>query len=117
MSLSLALGRKRQADLCELEASLVYNASSKTVRATQRNSFFFFFKIYLFILCIQVHYPCLQTHQKRALSPITDVCESQCDCWELNSGPLKEQSVLLTTKPSLQLEKPCLKKTKQKSYT
>jgi hypothetical protein len=24
-------------------------------------------------------------------------------CWELNSGPLEEQSVLLTTEPSLQL--------------
>ena len=26
-----------------------------------------------------------------------------CGCWELNSGPLEEQSVLLTTEPSLQL--------------
>ena len=25
-----------------------------------------------------------------------------CGCWELNSGPLEEQSVLLTAKPSLQ---------------
>ena len=37
MSLSLALGRKRQADLCELEASLVYKVSSRTARATERN--------------------------------------------------------------------------------
>ena len=27
-------------------------------------------------------------------------------CWELNSGPLEEQSVLLTTEPALQ---PCLR--------
>jgi hypothetical protein len=27
--------------------------------------------------------------------PIVDGCEPQCDCWELNSGPLEEQSVLL----------------------
>jgi hypothetical protein len=36
--------------------------------------------------------------------PITDGCEPPCDCscWELNSGPLEEQSVLITTEPSLQ---------------
>ena len=41
-------------------------------------------------------------HQKRALDPITDGCEPPCGYWELNSGPLEEQSVLLTTEPSLQ---------------
>lgn len=25
-----------------------------------------------------------------------------CECWELNPGPLEEQLILLTTKPSLQ---------------
>ena len=34
--------------------------------------------------------------------PIADGCEPPCGCWELNSGPLEEQSVLLTTEPSLQ---------------
>jgi len=43
-----------------------------------------------------VHCCCLQTHQKRAWDPITDGCEPPCGCWELNSGPLEEQSVLLT---------------------
>ena len=38
---------------------------------------------------------------KRALNPITDGCEPPCSCWELDSGPLEEQSVLLTTEPSL----------------
>jgi uncharacterized membrane protein len=33
-----ALGRQSQADLCELEASLVYRECSRTARATQRNS-------------------------------------------------------------------------------
>jgi hypothetical protein len=28
--------------------------------------------------------------------PFTDGCEPQCDCRELNSGPLEEQPVLLT---------------------
>jgi hypothetical protein len=40
--------------------------------------------------------------QKRAADPITDGCESPCGCWELNSGPLEEQSVLITTELSLQ---------------
>jgi hypothetical protein len=29
-------------------------------------------------------------------------CEPPCGCWELNSGLLEEQSVLLTAEPSLQ---------------
>jgi hypothetical protein len=31
------LGRQRQVDLCEFEASLVYRVSSRTARDTQRN--------------------------------------------------------------------------------
>jgi hypothetical protein len=42
------------------------------------------------------------THQKKASDPITDGCEPPCGCWELNSGTLEEQSVLLPTEPSLQ---------------
>jgi hypothetical protein len=33
---------------------------------------------------------------------ITDGFEPPCGCWDLNLGPLGEQSVLLTTEPSLQ---------------
>ena len=44
----------------------------------------------------------LQTHQKRASDPITDGCEPPCAFWELNSGLLEEQSVLLTAEQSLQ---------------
>jgi hypothetical protein len=40
----------------------------------------------------------------RALDPITDGCEPPCGCWELNSGPLEEQSVLLTAESSLQCQ-------------
>ena len=29
-----------------------------------------------------------------------DDCEPPCGCWELNRGPLEEQPVLLTAKPS-----------------
>jgi hypothetical protein len=49
-----------------------------------------------------VHCHCLQTPQKRVSDSITDGCEPPCGCWELNSGPLEEWSVLLTTEPSLQ---------------
>ena len=31
-----------------------------------------------------------------------DGCEPPCVCWDLNSGSLEEQSVLLTAKPPLQ---------------
>jgi hypothetical protein len=40
--------------------------------------------------------------QKRTSDPITDGCEPPRGSWELNSGPLKEQPVLLITEPSLQ---------------
>ena len=40
--------------------------------------------------------------QKRASDLITDACEPPYGCWELNSGPLEEQAMLLTTEPSLQ---------------
>ena len=33
----LALGRQRQADLCEFKDNFVYRVSSRTDRATQRN--------------------------------------------------------------------------------
>ena len=41
--------------------------------------------------------------QKRAPDLIIGVCEPPCGCWELNSGSLEEQTVLLTSEPSLQL--------------
>ena len=31
-----------------------------------------------------------------------DCCEPPCGCWDLNSGPLEEQSVLLIAEPSRQ---------------
>ncbi|KAM7325511.1 hypothetical protein ACRRTK_015764 [Alexandromys fortis] len=40
--------------------------------------------------------------QKRAPDLITDGCEPPCGCRELNSGPLEEQAMLLTSEPSLQ---------------
>ena len=44
----------------------------------------------------------LNAHQKMKSDPIIDGCEPQFGFWELNSGPLDEQPVLLTNEPSLQ---------------
>jgi len=59
---------------------------------------FFYFKSFfykdLFILFIWIHCTCHQTHKKRASDPITDGCEPPCGCWELNSVPVEEQSLL-----------------------
>jgi hypothetical protein len=56
----------------------------------------------LFTLLIWLRCSCLQTHQKRSSDPITDGCEPPCGCWELNSGPLADQTVHLAPEPSLQ---------------
>ena len=77
-----------------------------------QNSSWIFKNKYLFkkiYVLYTAHCSFLQTHQKRASDPITDGCEPQCGGWELNSGPLEEQSVLLTSEPSLQYLKQFLK--------
>jgi hypothetical protein len=38
-------------------------------------------------------------YQERAPDPITVGCEPPWGCWELNSGPLEEQPVLLIAEP------------------
>ena len=45
---------------------------------------------------------CMLAGQQRAPDLIIDGCEPPCGCRELNSGSLEEQSVLLTSEPSLQ---------------
>ena len=69
--------------------------------------FFFFycldcFSFFLFLTLIYYTYSFWPTGQKRVPDPITDNCEPSCRCWELNSGPLQEQAMLLTSEPSLQ---------------
>jgi len=59
--------------------------------------------LFFFILCMSTLSLSSDTLiQKRAPDLITDGCEPPCGYWELNSGPLEEQSELLTAKPSLQ---------------
>jgi hypothetical protein len=38
-------------------------------------------------------------YQKRASDPFKGGCEPPCGCWDLNTGPSEEQSVLLPTEP------------------
>ena len=64
---------------------------------------YFLKNIYLFIYYVyNILSVCMSAGQKRAPDLITDGCEPPCRCWELNSGPLEEQAMLLTTEPSLQ---------------
>ena len=62
-----------------------------------------FFLIYLFIYYVyNILSVCMSAGHKRAPNLITDGCEPPCGCRELNSGPLEEQAMLLTTEPSPQ---------------
>jgi hypothetical protein len=64
-------------------------------------SFPFLFKSYFFYL--YKYTVAVFRHTRRGHQiPIIDGCEPPCGCWELNSGPLEEQWVLLTPEPSLQ---------------
>jgi hypothetical protein len=74
----------------------VLNSRLKLCYTGCGNAFLFF--VFLF-KCILVHCSCLQTHQKRVSDLITDGCETPCGCWDLNSEPLEEQSVLLPAEP------------------
>lgn len=56
-------------------------------------------KIYLFMYMSTIcMYTCVKEEsirQRRASDPTIDGCESPLGCWQLDSGPLKEQLVLL----------------------
>ena len=75
---------------------LIFYLSSCAVSVLFRESF-----LNLFIYCVcNILSACMSKGQKRAPDLIIDGCEPPCGCWELNSGPLEEQVVLLTTEPS-----------------
>ena len=61
---------------------------------------FWVFQKFLLLLCIWVYCSYLQTHQKRAPDYIADGWNLPCGCWELNSGPLEEQSMLWVISPA-----------------
>ena len=58
--------------------------------------------------CMSVPHVCLvHTDNRRDMgflgTGLIDYCEPPCGCWELNTGPLEEQVVLLITELFLQL--------------
>lgn len=44
-----------------------------------------------------------------SVTGVTGCSEPSCGCWDLNLGPLQEQSVILTSEPSLLPQDPVLK--------
>ena len=78
---------------------------------TSLSVYFLPFKVYLFYFYVYDCFACIGTHVWRSeegiRSPETGVtggCEPPCRCWEPNSGPLQEQQMLLTAKPSFQTQ-------------
>ena len=55
----------------------------------------------LFSDCADIKKRKIKVGQKKAPDLIMDGCEAPCGCWELNSGPLEEQTMFLTSEPSL----------------
>ena len=51
----------------------------------------------MLVFCLHI---CLSEGVRFPRTGVTDRCKLQWGCWELNPGPLQEQSVLLTTEPS-----------------
>jgi hypothetical protein len=66
--------------------------------------FCFLFSFFLrFIYLLYVYTVAVFRYSRRGYQIfVTDGCEPPCGYWDLNSGPLEEQSVLLTTEPSHQ---------------
>ena len=58
-------------------------------------SFYLLFYVYW---CFAYMYVCVKVSD----IGVMDSCELPCGCWELNLGPLEDQSMLLTTELSLQ---------------
>ena len=58
--------------------------------------------IFFFFFPLPSLFPLALAHRFFYLFLITDGREPLCGCWDLNSWPLEEQSVLLTTEPSHQ---------------
>jgi hypothetical protein len=67
----------------------------------QQYSFFFFLR-FIYLFYVREYTVAVFRHTRRGHQILLDGCEPPCGCWDLNSRPLEGQSVLLTTKPSLQ---------------
>ena len=62
--------------------------------------------ILIYLYLVDMHWclcACMCVCVRVSDTGVTDTCELSCGCWELNLGPLEEQSEeLLTTESSLQ---------------
>ena len=94
----MVLGLRSQG--CEFKTNLATQKEPVTQidRFNESNNF----SIQRYYYVYNILLPCISAHQRRAPDLITDGCEPPCGCWELNSGPLEEQPLLLTTELSLQ---------------
>jgi hypothetical protein len=70
------------------------------VGGLERENSFFLKIIYLFLIYVHWCFACMHIYVRVSDIGVTDTCELPCGCWELDLGPLEEQSVLLTTEPS-----------------
>ena len=86
------------------QAGLELRDSPASASWVLRLKSFFFRFIYLFIhsFIICKYTVVVFRHMKKASDLLMDGCESPCGCWDLNSRPLEEQSLLLTAEPSHQ---------------
>jgi hypothetical protein len=71
---------------------------------TKPECFHSFLKIFIYLFYVYEYTVVVFRHTRRGhqISLQMVGCESLCSCWKLNSGPLEEQSVLLTNKSLLQ---------------
>ena len=80
-----------------LRCIYIYSHCFSHGRGTGRFFGFFCFLFYLFIIICKYTVAGFRCTRKGQGG-----CEPPCGCWDLNSGPLEEQSVLLPTEPSRQ---------------
>lgn len=74
-----------------------------------------------FFACMYSCVPCAWRPEDDIRHPGTgfiDGCESPCGYWELNTGPLEKQQMLLTAEPSISLapDKSFLKHSNTQAY-
>jgi hypothetical protein len=81
-----------------------YEFNKHALVPTHKIRIIYFSKKDVFIDCVYSVLPACMPKDQKAPDLIIDGCEPPCGCWEPNSQLLEEQSVLLTTEPSLQFQ-------------
>jgi hypothetical protein len=76
---------------------------------TSLDQWVYFFLKFIYLLYVSTLLLSSDTPEEQVADLIMVGCEPPCGCWDSNSGPLEEQSVLLTAEPSLQPDQWLLK--------